>query len=454
MSQAPNLLIVYPDQFRSQAIGCMRQDPVITPNLDRLATGGLVLTAAVSNRPVCSPHRAMLFTGKYPCANGVLGNCNSRNTAFGNELRADEVCLSDVLAAAGYDMGYIGKLHLDSPREPYEHTEGLRGDGLAWDAYTPPGPRRHGFGFWHSYGCCDNHMHPHYWHGDAPLEARTDVAEWSVKHETDVAVDFIRGRSRRQGRPFGLFVAYNPPHTPFEQVPQEHVRQYGSAQWQDLLTRPNLASEETPAGRASRRHARNYFAAVTGVDHHVGRLLAALDEQELSDNTIVIFTSDHGEMLGSHGLMHKVVWHEESMRVPMIVRWPRKLAPRRDDVLVSTPDIMPTLLSMMGFADRCPAGVQGLDLSSTLLTGEGPRPDAALYLNVPAGDPAGGDRGLVTPTHTFVVRRAAGEVQTILHDNRNDPYQLRNIAPEKPAMCRELLGQLHSRLADVGDPWR
>ena len=101
----PNLLFVFPDQFRRQAMGFMREDPVVTPNLDRLAGESLVFTNAVSNRPVCSPYRAMLFTGKYPWSNGVTTNCNSGSARHGIELKESERSFSDVLHDAGYGVG-------------------------------------------------------------------------------------------------------------------------------------------------------------------------------------------------------------------------------------------------------------------------------------------------------------------------------------------------------------
>ena len=103
----PNLVFIFPDQFRSQALGFMQQDPVITPNLDRFASESLVLTHAVSNYPVCSPYRAMLLSGKYPFSNGVIGNCYSGTIQHGIELKASECCFSDVLHDVGYSQGYI-----------------------------------------------------------------------------------------------------------------------------------------------------------------------------------------------------------------------------------------------------------------------------------------------------------------------------------------------------------
>jgi arylsulfatase A-like enzyme len=113
----PNLIFVFPDEWRQQALGFMAQDPVVTPNLDSFASQSLVLTQAVGNCPICSPYRGMLFTGKYPIANGVVTNCYSNTIPFGIELKDLEYCLTDVLHDAGYHQGYIGKFHLHLPKE-------------------------------------------------------------------------------------------------------------------------------------------------------------------------------------------------------------------------------------------------------------------------------------------------------------------------------------------------
>lgn len=455
MSTRPNLLFVFPDELRQHAVGCMRQDPVITPELDRFAGESLVLTHCVSSRPVCSPYRAMLLTGKYPHANGVLTNCNSNTVAYDNYLDANVTCLPDVLHEAGYSQGYIGKWHLDPPSEQHEYTEGPREDGIVWDSYTTP-ERRHGFDFWYSYGCCDRHFSPHYWPTDAAIDERVDIKAWSAEHETDIAVDYIKntdGRHRDPDKPFALMISHNPPHMPFDQVPERYVEMYGDASNEELLNRPNVRFEGE-GGNVAKVHGKNYFAAVTGVDEQFGRLMTCLREEGLDDNTIVIFTSDHGEMMGSHGLYGKSVWYDESLLVPFMIRWPGRIQPGRDDLLLSTPDLMPSLLSMMGFGDRIPDDVQGDDLSGAFLGRDIDRPDAALYLDVHPQNPAEGKRGVRTHRHTFVIDRASGRPDRyILHDNQEDPFQLHNAAEEQPELVRTLTEKLYQRLADTDDPW-
>ncbi len=452
MPSTPNLVFIFPDQYRQQAVRCMGGDPVLTPNLDRLGGEGMVLTRAVSNYPVCSPYRAMLMTGQYPFTNGVYKNCNSRTAPM--ELAADARCFPDVLAEAGYACGYVGKWHLDAPNHDHvPYTEGYRGDGTLWDTYTPPA-RRHGFGFWHAYGCCDRHVDPHYWVGDAAVDERIEPGEWSVKHEADVAAEFIAdpaGRHRDPDAPFALFVAFNPPHTPFDQVPPQYLRPYADATAEELLSRPNVSPEGR--GEVALEHVKNYFAAVTGIDEQIGRILHALDAAGLRDETVVVFTADHGEMMGSHGLMHKNVWYDESLLVPFLVRWPGRVPAGQDDALLSVPDVMPSLLSLMGLGDRVPAGVEGRDLSGVFRGESADRPGSALYLNCLRIDPMQGNRGLRTPERTFVLRRTDAGEEVFLHDNAADPYQLENVAADRPGEVETLRRELWGWLERTGDPW-
>ena len=124
----PNLIFVFPDQMRGQAMGFLGEEPVRTPTLDRFATQGLVLDNVSATYPVCSPYRAMLMSGKYPFANRVVANCTSGTAPYGVELQEQDRCWSDILSDRGYSLGYIGKWHLDSPREPYVDTSNNHND--------------------------------------------------------------------------------------------------------------------------------------------------------------------------------------------------------------------------------------------------------------------------------------------------------------------------------------
>ena len=452
----PNLVFVFPDQMRGQALGFMGEDPVITPNLDRFAMESLVLTKVVSNYPVCSPYRAMLMTGKYPHANGVLSNCNSGSAPFGCELRQMDRCWSDVLSDRGYSLGYIGKWHLDAPHKPYVKCEN-NSDRFAWNEWCPP-PRRHGFDFWYAYGTYDYHLTPMYWRTDSTRDTPVKVNQWGPEHEADLATEYLRnadGKYRDPDKPFALVVAMNPPHTPYRLVPQKYLDKYEGKTYRDLINRPNVNIEgNTPGGKLARTQIKNYFAMVTGVDEQFGRILAAIRKEGLDRDTIVVFTSDHGNCLGCHEHATKNVHYEESMRVPFLIRWPSRIKPRRDPLLLSAPDIYPTLLDLMGYAADIPQSVQGISHSALFLTGEGPRPTSQLYMWAPMGQPAWGRRGLRTDSYTFVITKSPGTpVKMVLHDNREDPYQLKDVAGDRPEVVKQLTAELERRLRRNDDPW-
>ena len=452
----PNLVFVFPDQMRGQAMGFTGQDPVITPSLDEFARQSLVLTHAVSTYPVCSPYRAMLMTGKFPHTNKVLSNCNSNSAPFGCELQQSDICWSDVLKARGYSLGYIGKWHLDAPHKPYVKCEN-NSEKFAWNEWCPPN-RRHGFDFWYSYGTYDYHFTPLYWATDSPRNKPLRPKQWGPEHEADLAIKYIRnegGKYRKENKPFALVVSMNPPHTPYNLVPKKYVDMYAGKTYKDLSNRPNVNIEgDTPGGRLARKHIKNYFAMVTGVDEQFGRILRALKESGLEDETIVVFTSDHGNCLGAHEQATKNVHYEESMRVPFLIRWPGKIEARHDDLPVSTPDIYPTLLDLIGFSVDIPKQVQGTSHASIFLTGKGKRPTSQLYMWVPVGKPALGRRGVRTHRYTFVISKAEGKSdEYVLHDNINDPYQLKNIADNEPQIVRELTKKLEKWLRKNNDPW-
>ena len=456
MTQRPNIIFVFCDQLRQAAVGCYRQDPVLTPNLDRFAADAKVLTHCVSTQPVCTPYRGMLFTGQYSMRNGLYSNCNSTRSAHLNDSFC---CFSDVFSRNGYACGYIGKLHLHKPQpEHYHFGEGPRSDGSVWDAFTPPGPARHGFDFWYSYGCDDNHMNPHYWTGNTGPEVRIDPHEWSVKHETDIAIDYLRnpgGCHRDPHKPFLLVMSHNPPHPPFAQVPPEYVKPFIDQPVTQLLNRPS-ARYDSP--ETAQRNAARYFGAVHGIDQQFQRLLDTLDALNLADDTIVIFTSDHGEMLYSHGCMQKNIWYDESLLVPWLIRWPHRIRPGVDDMLLGTVDIYPTLLGLAGLTDAAPDDLDGNDRSGLFLGHDGPRPTSALYLwpgwTHYGTRPFRSARGLRTHRHMFVVGKTqTGEEDCILHDCMTDPYQQRNVAAAEPALVASLRDELTDWLQRSDDPW-
>lgn len=455
-SSPPNILFVFPDQMRGQALGFLKEDPVLTPNLDRFAQESVVFTQAVSNYPLCSPYRASLMTGKYPQSHGVLANCNTQGSKYGYELKTSERCWSDILKEKGYSLGYIGKWHLDAPRKPYVKCDN-NSDEFAWNEWCPPS-RRHGFDFWYAYGTYDQHLHPMYWTTTAKRDEPIWIDQWGPEHEADLAIKYIKnegGRFRAPDRPFALVAAMNPPHMPYDQVPEKYQRLYEYFPLEKLCNRPNIPPVGTKWGDYYRRHIRNYLAMVTGVDEQFGRILRALAEEGLEENTIVVFTSDHGNCLGIHNQISKNNPYEESVRVPFLIRWPGKLKPRQEDLLLSSPDIYPTLLELMGWAKDIPADVEGTSFARLLLEGKGARPSSQLYLKIPYGLPSWGSRGVRTHRFTLVITRMPDrKEEIILFDRQEDPYELNNIAKKKPSLVLKLIeNELIPWLEKTKDPW-
>lgn len=462
----PNLLYIFADQWRRQAVGFMNEDPVITPNMDKFTEESMVFENAISCFPLCSPHRASLLTGKYPLSTGMFTNCK---TGCDVMLKPEEICIGDVLHDGGYDTGYIGKWHLDLPEKNICSSPESGAEN--WDAYTPPGPKRHGFDFWYSYGADDQHMSPHYWM-DSPEMIR--VNKWSVEHETDVAIDYIRSHDRR--KPFALFVSWNPPHSPYDQVPEKYRDMYRDI---DIKFRPNVASDFLMAHTGERigggieeldQKTRDYFAAVTGLDDNFGRLLKELREQGLEENTIVVLSSDHGDMMGSHGLMAKHVWYEESIGIPFIIRWTGKVKCGRNETFLNSADVMPTLMNLMKLP--IPESVEGKDISPAM-RGEVMQDVKSAFICACPGrevflkefakkgiDPMTlGWRGVRTKRYTYVIHKGylpGEETCKLLYDNLVDPYQMNPLQVEKDnenEIAMELENELKEWLLKLGDPF-
>ena len=454
-SEKTNLIIVYPDQMRGQAMGFVGQEPVQTPYLDRFASQGLVLTEAVSNYPICSPTRASLMTGQYPQGHGVWGNSNTITAPFGYELKETAQTWSDILDNQGYSLGYIGKWHLDSPHAPYINTLNNAGK-VKWNEWTHP-DRRHGFDFWYAYGTYDQHNKPMYWAGSATRDSFNYVHQWGPEHETDLAIKYIKNENevyRDPSQPFALMIAMNPPHMPYAAVPERYKAIYNDIPLDSLIQRPNIPAAGTKWGDYYRKHIRNYYAMITGVDEQFGRILNVLKKTGLEKNTIVLFSSDHGNCLGIHDQISKNNHYEESMRIPFIIRWPGKINPRQDKLLISTPDVFPTLLGLLGFTEKIMNEIDGIDYSSLFLSGENVRPRSQLYIYTPPGKIDMGRRGIRTHQFTLMMSRIESEADQItLYDNLSDMYQLNNIATERQDVIKELKGELKMWLEKTNDPW-
>jgi arylsulfatase A-like enzyme len=420
----PNILFLMPDQHRYHAVGCLGNPEVKTPHLDRLAGEGVTLHHTFANTPVCCPARAVLLTGQYCHRNGMMAN--------DLRLREGGVSLAQILAGAGYRTGFVGKWHLDGgQREP---------------GWVPPGARRQGFEFWAAHQCSHRHFENHYFRDDPkPIHFGKFEAEgWA-----DVAVEFLE-QTRSDKRPFYLTVQWGPPHDPYK-APISYAKPYKNA---SLSMRPNYRPGKGRVPVPTPDAIAEYYGMVTAIDDQVGRLMAKLDELGLRENTIVLYSSDHGDMLGSQGERLKRKPWEESIRVPGFLRWPGKIQPgTHSDTFFTHVDFAPTLLGMAGIG--APKAMQGRDLSKVIVEGKGKGPDSAFFqiFGPFAGDGTdGGWRGVRTARYMYARYE---DKPWCLYDLQEDPHQLHNLAgkPEAARIQAALERRLARWMKETGDSW-
>lgn len=359
-----NMLIIQPDQHRADVLGCAGNAMAITPNLDNLASAGIRFSKAVSASPVCCPFRATLQTGLYIHEHGVVEN--------GIQLKHELKTIGELFSDNGYATGYIGKWHLEGFM-PKERVGG----------YVEPGEARQGWQEWLGYE--KSHEFFKVWkyneHGE---QVRVDGYDWEPTWHTDMALNFIK-RKTEERKPWCYYIAYGPPHKP-EQCTQEFLDKYNP---QDFTLPPgteeNLEDEEK---QQLREILQMYYAQVTAVDFEIGRLQQGLTELDVLKNTIIVYVSDHGDVLGSHNaeivkkyietnrnvnntLRTKGKPFATAIRIPLIIAGPGiKQAGMVSEALVSSVDLAPTILDLAGL--DVPMYMQGLSMAEWFREGQGP----------------------------------------------------------------------------------
>ena len=458
MARRPNLVLCMCDQLRAFEVGCYGNPVIRTPNLDRLAAEGVRFETAVTTFPVCMAARSVTLSGQYNrCCTGGVGNvCTPipggaiyfpQYPVHGRPHLKDQT-LPEVLRDLGYRNSAIGKWHIHS----WPHD-------LGFHDYVIPRM---------------NHAH------SAQPFSENGGPEfvppgYSVDYECERVEELIRRRAAGAD-PFFLFYNISPPHCPMSDAPRRYLTMYRP---EDIPIRANVDltkrlpeqdhwfkvyrwdyryynhhlpyTEDLPADFTLPRVIAEYYGMTTWVDDAVGRLLAALDNTGLSRDTIVVFTSDHGDYLGSHGRVQKGDLHEESIRIPLLIRWPASLrAGTVTEPVMGLVDVMPTLLGLLGVP--APAHVQGRDLAPVLGGGECPDGNHAIV-------ETGHGVGIRTPTHLYGLpfRRGTHDLDAAPHyfwDVARDPFELENLAGSQAqaAVAQDLDGRL--RAWHAATPWR
>ena len=479
-SNRPNIIFIMTDDHAAHAIGAYGSKVNKTPHLDRLAKEGALLTSVFATNSICTPSRAAILTGQYSHLNGV--------TMF-NRFDSSRMTVARLLQAGGYHTGMVGKWHLGSDPAGFDRWEILPGQG----AYRNPV----------FYTASDE---------------KTYTGRYATEVITERAIDFLETRPR--DRPFFLMMHHKAPHRPWE--PSEgHAEQFAKQRfpepvtfWDSYATRTDALKENQqriaadltnrdlkltpPPGLAApdltawqrikpesvttlrdgksvtltgealvrwkyQRYMQDYLATVQSVDDSVGQLLAFLDKAGLARNTLVVYTSDQGFFLGDHGLFDKRFMYEESIRMPVLVRWPAGIKPgTRSDALGLNIDFAPTFLELAGLPAS--ADMQGRSLLP-VLRGRAPADWRTSmyyrYYHDPGDHNTRAHLGVRTRTHKLI--HFWKKDQWELFDLVNDPYELHNLhgEPGQEALTATLKAELarlkkavrdEDQLADVQIP--
>ncbi len=441
-ARRPNVLLIMTDQHRKDCIGAYGNPVIKTPNLDSLAATGTKFENCWVQHAACMPSRACIFTGRYPMAHRVRSN--------GVPLSEDEITLADVFAGAGYRTGGAGKFHF-LPHYPY------RSPLPMMENHPEP---YYGFQEFHlgEDGRSGEHWvwiqrnHPE-WHKkpdhQIPLELHNSF--WSAGH----TIDFIRKCAKR-GEPFFAFCSfvdphhgYNPP-SPYREMYKPEDMPKPIFKEGDFDDKPSYLQQRAKGREGVRDdvayNRTQYYGEVTFIDDAIGRVLKTLDELKLRDDTLIIFTSDHGDMLGDHGLYFKGLAYPQSANVALIFNWPGRIeAGRTVSGIVQQIDLLPTIAELAGL--ESPPGVQGRSQAGVLTRNESDTGNEYAYI-----EHASHDFTLRSLKWRFTYYR--GTEQGELYDVENDPNEFTNLwdDPDHADLKNDLTRKLLVQIAATRDP--
>lgn len=449
-ARPPNLLWIFVDQLRYHSLSSHGDPNVRTPHIDRLIREGADLTHTASTCPVCTPARGSVMTGQFGNRNGIR--------YLGDLLTPGYPTVSHAFRKAGYRTSYVGKWHLASAQNPFGHNEGaeywvhplMRGGFEDWFGFELSNH------FWKTRYCTDDSMWP-------PKELKG----YQTDGLTDLTLNYLDQTACKSDQPWFHVLSLETPHHGSDQSgsaevivgKHKHTRHPAPPEYQarfkpeELQLRANVPSDFEEVARSQQAQ---YCAMIENLDDNVGRILDWLDQSGLTDDTLVVFFSDHGEMGGSHGRFQKCSPYAESLRVPLVYRLPGKIPASG---VVSEPanlvDIFPTCAGLCGVPVE--NEVQGMDFSRRL-TAESDQPLREATLSQwfgnpryhPTGDPGPEWRGILTERYTYSVHEEGGGM---LFDETGDPWQMDNLfdSPSEQAVKRHLHDLLCQEIRNAGE---
>ena len=421
-AKKPNLIIIHTDEHNFRTLGCYRKtlvpkqafmwgegNVVKTPNIDAIAANGALCTNFYATSPVCTPSRAAFVSGQYPYETGAYQN--------NKHLEDDVVTFATTLGKQGYVTGYAGKWHLDGEGKPQWHPK--RGFGFADNRYmynrghwkkfedTPNGPR---------VAARSKGDKPNY--DVAGADEKSFATDWLA----DKTIEFIK---TNKNKPFCYMVSIPDPHGP-DSVRTPYDKMYAEMKFQ----KPHTAKKplkDVPSWAAPKKGRGNdsaYFGMVKCIDDNVGKIMKALKAEGLTDNTILVFTADHGDLRGEHGRQNKGVPLEGSAKIPFVIQWPEKIKPgKRIDKALGCVDFLPTVLGMMGC--KTAGKESGRDASAFFV---GSAPDKWEDVSILRQGSASGWVCAVSERYKLVL--APRDVPWLI-DKKEDPDELINFATKK-----------------------
>ena len=349
MEKRPNIIIIYTDQMRADCLGVAGNKVISTPNMDRLAAGGVHFENAYVSFPLCCPWRASLMTGKYAHSTGMHANHYP--------IPLNQNFLAETLRQNGYQTGYVGKWHLNGG---WKHGFVKPEERLGFERFI-------GFSRGHKY-------FDSIYYRDDDLQPRTSP-RYEPEIQTEHLIEMMDSwQADPDGNPFFGMVCFGPPHPPLV-APEKYLTMYSP----DEVPMADNGSDDPEKQQKQREFLAKYYGLVTSVDDQVGRIMDWLDEKQLADDTLILLVSDHGEMAGEHNQGGKKSYFRSSMQVPLIIKYPKRfdrgqIVPQLVDPSVDT---MPMLLELCGI--NGPPEMQGSSYLSLMEGSDAPSREAVYY---------------------------------------------------------------------------